>query len=1133
MSSLCNVNFITKYCFVNGEQICVHDYIKNNDERDIFCSKGHSLILVNGKKNQSHFRHKNSCDVGGNPMTLWHSGWQGQFPVTEICFPSKPSQIKDRRADVVLEGKILEIQHSKCEKEEVDNRKHDYLLHGLDIIWLIDGNKNINVNILEYANRVYIEFLSDFWRYTSFTSYELIFIDIDSIIYKINPNKVKSHMIDVEPGKTKEEFIEALQNNNIWRNDEIEQCNLFIKQQGAGNGKTYGIIKMLEDENICHYTNLVYITKQHSAKHIIKTEFENQQQNFRYLKDIEIIEINKKYVIKYFNEISQKKCQIIISTIDSFTYSIGDKNHSYFCRFEGLIYSIIDGHIETKSCGSINFAGVNPKLNKESLLVIDEFQDAPEYYAKAIVMIMINKYIDVFIVGDKLQSISNEKNAFTYFLENEFPSLNIVKLEPTNICRRFTHPILVDFVNFMIPFEKYGLPKITPYKIYDGKETNPIIFFTGKFIDSTNKTDDNEIKIFEEVRIIMEHYTNEVYENNRIPEDFLIVTPFTKDNPLVNAVLLAINIFWKTLTDDGELNHWKKSTDEYYRSAIFHRSEEGSSIDLSESEHSTRIVSCHSSKGDGRNVVFIIGFNESALKKFSQTSNNLIYDSLLHVGITRMKQKLYIRYENNNDDIARKINKFRQNDMVCEEIRPNVNIRKYIKYDEIVNGSINASYELLCENIKKTEFETDPSEKRIVDMGNHNIRYSSLFITILLEIVNKERNEETKIKKQIVAILYNVCDSDIIITNDQKKYYTLLKLDNIIPIIKISNNGKDYIKYFNVISEVVKQLQIKIRILLKTKENIILCPLECIILNYIIQLIHQKEKCNINIIDIYDIIDLYNNSFNDMSGHEKCLCKKHFQSQIMAKSKKIDDMRCYLYRHFEKIDDIKIIMSLFHSKYPKINWLMNQTIFYEGNDNFGMYKNFGLIGYDDTNVIIAYVKPQFNSLNYNEIMINGIFDTYLLNNVKIHKEDEISENYKRFNGKNVIICIFTLDTKEPQYFNWQDFKDTHIKERIFFNIVEKYRLETSNLYYFYKYWRNFCQKKPSDFIRFLKEELDKIPQLPVYVVEFISQIGFEVKNTKRKDLILENYDDYEYFKEKLDECLETSVKCYLGIEIDD
>ena len=171
------------------------------------------------------------------------------------------------------------------------------------------------------------------------------------------------------------------------------------------------------------------------------------------VKNIEITENNKKYIITYFNEKSKKKCQIIISTIDSFTYSIGNKNHTHFDKFEGLIYSIIDGHIESKNCGSINYGGLSPKLNKETLLVIDEFQDPQEHYAKAIVQIMRNKYIDVFIVGDKLQSITNEKNAFTYFLENEFPSINIIKLEPTNICRRFIHPKLVEFVNDMIPFE--------------------------------------------------------------------------------------------------------------------------------------------------------------------------------------------------------------------------------------------------------------------------------------------------------------------------------------------------------------------------------------------------------------------------------------------------------------------------------------------------------------------------------------------------------------------------------------------------------------------------------------------------------------------------------------------------------
>jgi hypothetical protein len=65
----------------------------------------------------------------------------------------------------------------------------------------------------------------------------------------------------------------------------------------------------------------------------------------------------------------------------------------------------------------------------------------------------------------------------------------------------------------MIPFEKYGLPEIKPYKEYIGEETNPLIFFTSKqFVDSMNKTAENEEKIIGEVEEIMKNYENEVIE---------------------------------------------------------------------------------------------------------------------------------------------------------------------------------------------------------------------------------------------------------------------------------------------------------------------------------------------------------------------------------------------------------------------------------------------------------------------------------------------------------------------------------------------------------------------------------------------------------------------------------------------
>ena len=1167
--NICNINFMSQFCFINNEQIHVQTYITQNNKQKITCQKGHELILVNGNKNIAHFRHKNSNDVGGNPMTLWHCEWQSHFPITETTYPKKQEQIKTRRADVVInDKKILEIQHSKCDKEEVDNRKHDYLLHGINIYWLIDGNQHIDVKILKFSNRCFLEFTLDYWKYENFKSYEYIFIDINSIIYKVYPNKVKSHMIDVENGKTKEDFIKSLINDcDIWDNEEPKQCNLFVKQQGAGNGKTHGIIKMLEDDDKIHYTNFIYITKQHSAKHIIKTEFETQKENFQYLKNIEITENNKKYIITYFNEKSKGNCQIIVSTIDSFTYSIGNKNHKYFDKFEGLIYSIIDGHIESNNCGSINFGGVSPKLNKETLLVIDEFQDPPEHYAKAIIQIMRNKYIDVFIVGDKLQSISNEKNAFTYFLENEFPLINTIKLEPTNICRRFIHPKLVKFVNFMIPFEKYGLPEIKPYKHYVGEETNPLRFFTG----TGNK------KIIDETEKILDLYEKEVNENNRFPQDFLIVTPFTTKNPLVDALLLAINIYWQNkFTYEIEyMKIWKNNinididvdVNNYYRYAVFHKSQEGTSIDLSESEYSTRIVSCHASKGDGRKVVFVIGFDESALKIYSQTSNNLVYDSLFHVGITRMKEKLYIQYQNNaNNEIAKKINEYRQLDDINCEIKPDINISNNIKYnDEIIKKSINKNYELFFEhiinvtNLNPIIKNNDNDDKLIVDMGNHIIRNSALFINILLEIVNKEKNNtNSTIKKQIIAILHNISNSDIIEANNLKGYYKLLEdRDNKdIPIIKISNKGKDYIKYFNVIWDICHHLKVKIKNFLNTNEQIILCPLECILLDYMIEIYRSRQYSKFNIVDIYDIIDLYNSAFNDdiIDTHKNCLCQKYFNKcKFQVTNKKIDSMKLYLLTHFEKITYIKNIMCKFHKKFPKINWLIHHSLHYNGNNNFLIKDKFKLIGYDENIVIIAYIKPQFNELNYNNILINSIFDTHLINNIKKYdKEDKIKimANYERFNGKKVITCIFTLDQDTPYYIDWTDTITNNcniIKNRIYFNIVEKYKFKFGNLFYFYNYWKMFCpdkDKTPLNFINFLKEKLDDENEsqkklgavLPKYIYEFISQIECEIQNSKgktKKELILTKYENYDYFVEKIEKKLHDSAKRYLGMNIDD
>ena len=207
----CNVNFQTQYACLNknkDNQIHINDYIKSNQTKKIYCIKGHPLVCAQGKIRKPYFRHKNKGDVGGQPMSEWHAEWQGNFPITEHCCPKLTSQIKERRADAFIQDcrEVIEFQHSKISREEVFDRKNDYALHNLKVIWVIDGNNTILEKPLEHSKRVYLEFTTHFWKFEAFLDYDFIYIDINTKIYKIFPKKIKSNMIDVQQTKTKKRF---------------------------------------------------------------------------------------------------------------------------------------------------------------------------------------------------------------------------------------------------------------------------------------------------------------------------------------------------------------------------------------------------------------------------------------------------------------------------------------------------------------------------------------------------------------------------------------------------------------------------------------------------------------------------------------------------------------------------------------------------------------------------------------------------------------------------------------------------------------------------------------------------------------------------------------------------------------
>ena len=87
MSRKCSISFESKYALLNDTQINIDEYLSGNHSGILKCiPNGHEIVPVKSTKRHPHFRHKHDCDVGGSPMTLWHSEWQSNFPVTENVF---------------------------------------------------------------------------------------------------------------------------------------------------------------------------------------------------------------------------------------------------------------------------------------------------------------------------------------------------------------------------------------------------------------------------------------------------------------------------------------------------------------------------------------------------------------------------------------------------------------------------------------------------------------------------------------------------------------------------------------------------------------------------------------------------------------------------------------------------------------------------------------------------------------------------------------------------------------------------------------------------------------------------------------------------------------------------------------
>ena len=793
--------------------------------------------------------------------------------------------------------------------------------------------------------------------------------------------------------------------------------------------------------------------------------------------------------------------------------------------------------------------------------------------------IMRSTYISVYVIGDKLQSLTNKINTHT-FLEletNELPNTYIKRNTGENIVRRFHNHHFIDFVNSIVKFNKFGLPPISG--ICDGsckythKNNIPYEIFGMEIGDEIDKS----------IELIISKIDDEVRTNNYLPKNFMFIFPILKNNNIANRLEAEIQKYWigKFDSDDYKNNvlakddYWKKhiNLDEYIQYVYLHKSEEGKPINLNESENATRILSIHASKGNGCEVVFLLGVSEKTLKIFSKYNgtyykdDDIIYESLLHVALTRQKEKLYVGLSNLNDDIAQRFEKYIDESMLS--IMSDLSdIRFKYRLSDISNHIFNDCNLLNCcngiENIKNllecNKTQEKEKNNNIIDWGHHIIRYYVFYYYIIYNIYNTTSNVKNDASKnsQIIVMIKKFAYARIIST-DSKKYFKYLKENpekmnnisgdknetsiDIIPILKFYQKTQQYEQdkitknnltkkkfqyenYEKIIVETTKNIQSKIKNSINQNKLPLLCPFEIMILFYGIFAIIDGTYSDITITNIYNLIYCYDECSVELDDdHEKnynCGCKKHFKMGDNNNSNTYSDIRKSITEFYKKTEQVNetfdtfknLLMSNYNVHITNFHFNFNYPMRFNGqSDQLKIWEKNNLIAQSENYCLHIIIKPQLNKLNINETLFEILHDVYFLSNI-----DETTEAHLNYGNRQIIICIFTLDSTKPILFSVDMNKEFMIQ--IQKNIKNYIKEDLEQKHKTLEKFNEYCKKNGHISFDLMKEKYNYIPQYIEKVFEDLKDKEFdddELLNKLNKKL---NLRLDEYFR---DDMLHSSI----------
>lgn len=814
---------------------------------------------------------------------------------------------------------------------------------------------------------------------------------------------------------------------------------IHFNQRGAGCGKTYESIQLLQDKQFQNKTTFIYLTKMRSAKKVIEDELNAQFAQHKFPSEYELIPLSAEGKAQYSalvkdsgtTERAPRNIEVYIGTIDSFTYALRCKNFEGNAMFNQIVCDLVKGNIKIEKDGTVTYANAKPRVSEKCLVVIDEAQDLQREYILAFQEITKKTNMDTWVIGDRLQSILNEDNLFTYI--NALPeNPQIIKNCSKNVVMRFHNTQLQSFVNDLVPFQKYDLPEIEnicTLSCCGHEHENELqpwhVDFKMPNICDCNKDD----FVNDYIRTLTDDMKQKVNKYGYLPNNFCFIFPIVSHtNQFITPLYAALSDFWDNIFNDDSMythqlianmeknnEYWGpklefKSADTcHYNHVIHHCSENRGTVDLSESEHATRIMSIHASKGQGCECVYFLGLSDGTLGCFSDhtVDDSLVFESMLHVGLTRCKKFVWVGVSGFKGQMKRFL-KYAPDAVITPPILKFKTTtlelaRALCQFDETNEHHL----DLLNKYVDSSDFNKTYCENKskiAIDWGHHIIRYAVMRSQISLmfkqQCISWGQAVHANFKEIINCKLVPCSKSEynkVLFTLNKSIQHNIKKpkekRDLFVPILCKSLRDAKY----QEVSKIVMQLAESVQKKLQTK-TIHFCPFEAIMHHHLTEMVNKPYNLTVHITDIYKLLS-YSEEQHETYG---CPCKK---IQVMVLHTAVHDK---INNHHATICQIEQLMQSFfsctHTGQPNRNLVYKLNLSsYITNDpsnvSIEIQGNYDYYAESNEFAVCIYLKPQLNSLNANDLLGLIIVDRLMLQ--KQHPE------------KKIFVYILTLDYGEP------------------------------------------------------------------------------------------------------------------------